>query len=195
MAKLKGVLAGFFCHATGTLEARPTFSSLDIQTKSTFWINKMPASENPEKIRVPAPILTIVHIIMVILLGNLSPLPIPVPAFVPWLGLGVAGLGLVSGILASVEFRRIRTTLDLKKPSTGLVTSGIYRYTRNPVYLGFVFMLVGFSLSMRTYWGIILMVPLVTLMNALVIEKEETGLEMKFKTQYTDYKSRVNRWL
>ena len=155
----------------------------------------MPTSKNPETIRVPAPILTIVHVILVILLGNLLPLPIPMPAIIPWLGLVVAGLGLILGVLASVEFRRIRTTMDPKKPSTGLVTSGIYRYTRNPVYLGFVFMLVGFSLSMRTYWGIVFIVPLVTLMNTLVIKKEEANLEKKFKTQYTDYKSRVRRWL
>ncbi|MBK9926694.1 MAG: isoprenylcysteine carboxylmethyltransferase family protein [Anaerolineales bacterium] len=155
----------------------------------------MSTSKNPEAIRVPAPILTIVHIILVILLGNLLPLPVPVPAFVPWLGLVIAGLGLVLGILASMEFRRIRTTMDLKKSPTGLVTSGVYRYTRNPVYLGFVFMLIGFSLSMRTYWGIIFIVPLVTLMNTLVIKKEEANLEKKFKTQYADYKSRVRRWL
>jgi len=155
----------------------------------------MPTSQNPEKIRISAPILTIIHIILVILLGNLLPLPIPVPAFIPWLGLVIAGLGLVLGILASMEFRRTRTTMDPKKSSTGLVTSGIYRYTRNPVYLGFVFMLVGFSLSMRTYWGIVLILPLVTLINNLVIKYEELSLEKKFKNQYTEYASHVRRWL
>jgi len=155
----------------------------------------MSTSQSSEKIRVPAPILTIIHIILVVLLGNLLPLPIPVPAFVPWLGLVIAGLGLVLGILAMTEFRRVRATMDPKKPSTGLVTSGIYRFTRNPVYLGFVFMLVGFSLSMRTYWGIVFILPLVTLTNSLVIKYEEASLEKKFKTQYTEYASHVRRWL
>lgn len=158
-------------------------------------MTKKNSSSVQEKILIPAPILTIVHIILVILLGNLLPLPIPIPAFVPWLGLVIAGLGLVLGILAMTEFRRIRTTMDPKKPSTGLVTSGIYRYTRNPVYLGFVFMLVGLSLSMRTYWGIVFILPLVTLINNLVIKYEEANLEKKFKTQYTEYASHVRRWL
>jgi len=155
----------------------------------------MPTPKNPEKIRIPAPILTILHITMVILLGNLLPLPIPVPAIVPWLGLIIASLGFVLGVLALIEFRRIRAAADPKRPVTGFVTSGIYRYTRNPIYLGFVFILVGFSLSMRTYWGIILVLPLITLINTLVIKHEEVDLEKRYKSQYADYKSSVRRWL
>lgn len=155
----------------------------------------MPSSQNPEKILVSAPILTIIHIIMVILLGNLLPLPIPMPAIVPWLGLILAAFGFILGVLALREFRRISKTADPKRLNSGLVTSGVFRYSRNPTYLGFMLILIGFSLSMRTYWGFILVLPLVTLMNTLVIKKEEINLERKFKTQYTDYKSRVRRWL
>jgi protein-S-isoprenylcysteine O-methyltransferase Ste14 len=132
---------------------------------------------------------------MVILLGNLLPLPIPMPAIVPWLGSILAALGFMLGVLALMEFRRTRRAADPKRPITGFVTLGVYRYTRNPTYLGFVLVLIGFSLSMRTYWGILLVLPFVMLMNALVIKKEEINLERKFKTQYTDYKSRVRRWL
>jgi protein-S-isoprenylcysteine O-methyltransferase Ste14 len=152
-------------------------------------------SKGRATIRIPAPILAIVHITLAILLGWLVPLPIPVPAFVQWLGLGCAALGFVFGLLALLAFRRVRSALDPKKRTRGLVTSGIYRYTRNPVYLGFAFMLIGLPLNWGTYWGIILVWPLITLMNNLVIKPEETGLEKEFKDQYTDYKSRVRRWL
>ena len=146
-------------------------------------------------IRIPAPILAIVHITLAILLGWLVPLPVPMPVFVQWLGLGLAALGFVLGLLALLEFRRVRSALDPKKRTRSLVTSGIYRYTRNPVYLGFVFMLIGLPLNWGTYWGIILVWPLVTLMNNLVIKREETDLEKEFKDQYTEYESRVRRWL
>lgn len=153
------------------------------------------ASNPSEKIRIPAPILTILHIILVLLLRRLAPLPIPMPVLVPWLGLGFAGLGFILGLLALTEFRRARAASGLKKPTVGFVSTGIYRYTRNPIYLGFVFMLIGLALSFGTYWGIILAWPLVVLMNNLVIKPEEVHLEKRYKDQYIDYKAKVRRWL
>lgn len=155
------------------------------------------ASNNLEKIRVPAPVLTIFHLILVILLRRLLPLPVPVSAFAQWLGLGLAALGFILGLMALIEFRRTRTRVASgpKKATAGFVSTGIYHYTRNPIYLGFVFMLIGLSLSMGTYWGVILAWPLIVFMNNLVIKPEEISLEKRFKDQYIDYKSKVRRWL
>lgn len=155
----------------------------------------MITSKDQERIRIPAPVLTIIHITIAILLGKLMPLPIPVPIFVYWFGLGLTILGFLLGVLAFIEFRRIRALADPKRPITSLVTSGIYRYTRNPIYLGFVLMLIGLPLTMGTYWGFILAWPLVTFMSNLVIKHEESDLERRFKSQYTDYRSSVRRWL
>ena len=157
--------------------------------------SKPTESKDNAGIRIPAPILTIIHIIMAILLGWLAPLPIPAPMFVKWIGLGFAALGFGLGLLALVEFRRVRAAADPKKPATNLVTSGIYRYTRNPIYLGFVLMLIGLPLNMGIYWGFILVWSLITFMNNMIIKHEEAYLEKKFKEQYTDYKSHVKRWL
>ena len=132
---------------------------------------------------------------MAILLGWLAPLPIPAPMFVQWLGFGFAALGFILGVLALIEFRRVRAALDPKKRTKSLVTSGIYRYTRNPIYLGFVLMLIGLPLTMGIYWGLILVWPLVTFTNNLIIKHEEAYLEKEFKDQYTDYSSHVRRWL
>ncbi len=146
-------------------------------------------------IGIPAPTLTMIHITMAILLGRLAPLPIPAPAFVQMLGLGFTAFGFVLGLLALIEFKRVRPALDLKKANKGLITSGIYHYTRNPIYLGLVFMLFGLPLSMGTYWGVILVWPLVTFTNNLIIKHEEAYLMKEFDTQYQDYSSRVRRWL
>jgi protein-S-isoprenylcysteine O-methyltransferase Ste14 len=157
--------------------------------------SKMTEAKVNAGIRIPAPILTMIHIVMAILLGLLAPLPIPAPAFVRWFGLGLAALGFVLGVLAVIEFRRARTTSDPKKPTQRIITTGIYRYTRNPIYLGFVLMLIGLPLNMGIYWGFILVWPLITFMNNMVIKHEEAYLEKNFKEQYTDYKSHVKRWL
>jgi len=155
----------------------------------------MTKSKQQAGIRIPPPILAMVHITIAILLGRLAPLPIPAPMFVQWLGLAIAALGFVLGILAFIEFRRVRAAQDPQKPFKGFVTSGIFRYTRNPIYLGFVFMLIGIPLNLGSYWGIILVWPLVTFINNMVIKHEEAWLEEKFKDQYQEYKFRVKRWL
>lgn len=146
-------------------------------------------------IKISAPTLTIAHIILAILLAWLAPLPIPAPMPIRNVGLGLAMLGFMLGLLALREFKRVRTARDSKKPAKNLVTTGVYQYTRNPVYLGFVFMLIGLPLSMGTYWGIILVWPLVVLTNNLIIRYEETHLAREFAAQYQEYSSRVRRWL
>ncbi len=155
----------------------------------------MTVSKDHAGIKIPAPTLTIIHIIMAILLGWLVPLPIPAPMFIRWLGLGLAALGFVLGVLALIEFKRARTTSNPKKPTQSFVTSGIYRYTRNPIYLGFVLILIGLPINMGNYWGIVLVWPLITFTNNMVIKHEEAYLEKKFKEQYAGYRSRVRRWL
>jgi len=151
--------------------------------------------KHPVRIRMPAPTLALIHITIAILLGWLVPLPIPAPMLVQNLGLGFAAVGFVLGILALIEFKRIRPALDAKKPTQSLVTSGVYHYTRNPIYLGFVFMLIGLPLSMGTYWGVILAWPLITFTNNLIIKREEAYLEKEFTAQYLEYSSHVRRWL
>jgi protein-S-isoprenylcysteine O-methyltransferase Ste14 len=155
----------------------------------------MTKSKSSAGIRIPAPTLTIIHITMAVLLGWLAPLPIPAPILVQWVGSGFAALGFILGILALIEFRRTQAALDKKKPAKSLVTSGIYRYTRNPIYLGFVLMLIGLPLTIGTYWGLILVWPLVIFTNNLVIKHEEAYLKQEFKDQYAEYSSHVKRWL
>jgi protein-S-isoprenylcysteine O-methyltransferase Ste14 len=152
----------------------------------------MTKSKSPKGYRVSAPTLAIVHIIMAIILGRLAPLPIPISAGIQWIGLGIAALGFILGVLSLIEFRRSRQSNKSKIP---LVTTGIYHYTRNPVYLGFVLLLLGIPLNMGTYWGIILVWSFITIANNLIIKPEETYLNHVYKDQYVDYCSRVRRWL
>jgi protein-S-isoprenylcysteine O-methyltransferase Ste14 len=90
---------------------------------------------------------------------------------------------------------KVRTTLDPHGSVTEIVTSGPYRFSRNPIYLGFVLLLIGFSFAFRTYWGVLLSPVLTASLYQLVIKHEEAYLEKKFGDRYTSYKSRVRRWL
>ncbi len=146
-------------------------------------------------VKIEPPVLLLVHIIAVILLRWLVPLPFAFPEVLEWLGYVLVVIGIVSAGSAATRFRRAHTTTYPHGSVATIVTSGPYRFSRNPIYLGLVCLLIGFSFAFRTYWGLILSPLFIVLMNMLVIQHEEAYLEMKFGEVYTNYKSHVRRWL
>jgi len=146
-------------------------------------------------VKIHPPILLLIHIGITWLLGRFILLPIAVSPMIRNIGLMLAGIGFLFGIFAFYSFMKARTTLDPHGSVKTIVSSGIYRFTRNPIYLGMVLMLIGFPLTFGNVWGIPLAPVFVFLMNKWVIEPEEAYLERKFGDGYTGYKSRVRRWL
>jgi len=144
---------------------------------------------------VHPPIIAFIHIAIAYLLGWFIRIPLSVPGSLRNIGFALTFIGFMFGVGALLEFRKARTTLDPHGSAKKLVTGGIYRFTRNPIYLGFLLMVIGLPLNSGLYWGILLTPAYAITMNRLVIQKEETYLEKKFKDQYTGYSSRVRRWL
>jgi len=155
----------------------------------------MTESKDHANVRIAPPILALLHIIAAFLLAWFLPLPFIVSPIVKYIGFALVVIGFLLGLSAALAFRRARTTLDPYHPVSSIVTSGVYGFSRNPIYLGFVLMVIGIPLSSGTYWGIILAPIFIMLCNRLVIEHEEAYLAKKFGTTYTDYTSRVRRWL
>ena len=141
------------------------------------------------------PIVALMFIVIAYFLGRFAPLPFVAPMILRNAGLLLTFIGFLLGIGAFVEFRRARTTVDPHGSAKQLVTSGIYRLTRNPIYLGFLLIVIGLPLNSGLYWGVVMAPFYILTMNRLVIEREETYLEGKFKDVFTSYKSRVRRWL
>ena len=129
------------------------------------------------------------------LLNGLSPLPLAFPKFMEWTGYVLVFAGLGFAVSAVSQFGRMHTTLDPHGSVSTVVTSGPYRFSRNPIYLGFVCTLIGLPLALGNYWGAVLSPLLMMLLYRLVIKHEEAYLEEKFKDGYASYKSRVRRWL
>jgi len=146
-------------------------------------------------VKIHPPILLLLHIFAAFLLNWLFPLPFAFPKILVWVGylLVLAGIGLAFS--AAGQFMRVHTTLDPHGSTTEIITSGPYRFSRNPIYLGFVCLLIGFPFIFRNYWGLILSPVLMVSLYQLVIKHEEAYLEKKFGDMYTSYKSRVRRWL
>jgi protein-S-isoprenylcysteine O-methyltransferase Ste14 len=141
------------------------------------------------------PIVALIFIVIAYFLGRFAPLPFVAPLILRNIGLLLTFVGFLLGIGAFVEFRKARTTVDPHGSVKQLVTSGVYRFTRNPIYLGFLLMVIGLPLNSGLYWGVVMAPFYILTMNRLVIEREETYLEQKFKDVFTSYKSRVRRWL
>lgn len=141
-----------------------------------------------ERVKIQAPLLAMIFIALAFVLGLLQPLPVPLPPAARWVGFGLAALGFLLGLAAWLAFRKTRG-------KNALVTSGVYRMSRNPIALGFVLMLIGLTLNVGSVWGLLLSPALMASFNLLVIQPEEKILASRFGKEYESYKSRVRRWL
>lgn len=107
---------------------------------------------------------------------------------------GIAA-GLYFAGAAFERFSRAGTPAIPFKPTEALVTSGPYRFTRNPMYVGMACLFIGLALAVGTLWPLAVLPFVVIAIDRLIIAREEPYLEALFGTQYRDYKSRVRRWL
>ena len=127
--------------------------------------------------------------------SRLYPVRFLPPAAADLLGGLLLALWLAVTVPAILTFRRARTSINPMAPSTALVVTGPFRFTRNPLYLGLVFGYSGVSILTQAWWAFVLLPVVLVVMQRAVIEREERYLERKFGEDYIRYKERVRRWL
>jgi protein-S-isoprenylcysteine O-methyltransferase Ste14 len=112
--------------------------------------------------------------------------------------LAIGGLLVIGGVAlyasALVAFSRVKTTKAPHHPVTHLVTSGPFKLSRNPIYLGAAMVLVGIGLILGSWWFLAAAIIAALLTTKLAIEGEERHLEARFGKRYRDYRKRVRRW-
>ncbi len=106
---------------------------------------------------------------------------------------GVIGFGLQG--LAIAEFRKTGQAPDVGQPTTSIMRTGPYKFSRNPMYLGAVLIHLGVALGMGSVWVLATLIPTVVMAHVLAIVPEEQYLEQKFGDAYHAYKASVRRWL
>jgi protein-S-isoprenylcysteine O-methyltransferase Ste14 len=109
------------------------------------------------------------------------------------LALIIGGL-LLDGMAAGL-FRRRGTAVEPWKPSTVLINEGPYRFSRNPIYLGFAVTYVGLAIAMDSWVTLLLLLPCLVIVDRYVIQREERYLAAKFGDAYEAYRRKVRRWL
>jgi len=109
----------------------------------------------------------------------------------------LALLGAVTCLAGVVSFRRAKTTVNPMRPdsTSSLVVSGIYKYTRNPMYLGFLLVLLGWAIFLSNLAAFALLPAFVVYMNHFQIGPEERALGSLFAQEYRAYHARVRRWI
>lgn len=124
---------------------------------------------------------------------------LPSASFPGWLSWSAGSLLIVSGIVLAVSFirafRHAGTPVDPGEPATALITTGPYRVSRNPGYLGMTLAYVGIAVVSGAVWVLAVLVPVLLVVDRGVIRREERHLERRFGDDYARFKARTRRWI
>jgi protein-S-isoprenylcysteine O-methyltransferase Ste14 len=118
----------------------------------------------------------------------------------PWrhgLAVIIFGVGILLILAGVYAFQKAKTTVNPTKPAaaSSVVTSGVYRLSRNPMYVGFLLALIGWATFLSHTLPFLLLPAFVAYMNRFQISPEERALSAKFGDEYETYKQAVRRWL
>ena len=150
----------------------------------------MTRDDNP-RVRVPPPLI-FGGLLALGLVIDSDPFR-PALAQLAGVGLGIAGLALIAVALGL--FAGSKTRPEPWQPANRLVDRGLYRFTRNPMYLGMALLSLGVALTFSSLPGILLALVALVIIDRTVVTREEAYLERRFGQDYIDYTKRVRRWL
>ena len=146
------------------------------------------------KTKIPPPLITLICILIIYFFEK------EFIFFEDW-NIYISGFFLLWGLIiiacAVFKFAKTKTTVDPTKPSktSSLVISGIYRITRNPMYLGMLFLIISFTFYKLSLVGAIVIPSFIFYINKYQIEPEESEMRKKFGENFEDYCKKVDRWI
>ena len=159
----------------------------------------MKPGENTEPVRVLArpPLIYLAYLAAGLALRYLW---LQLPVFPHgWIGHAagwpIFALGLLLLLWSARTFSSSAEAIQIEKPTNSLVSTGAYRFSRNPIYLALTLAYIGLSLVFNSYWPLLLLPLILVMMRFGVIQREEAYLEDLFEQVYRDYEANVRRWL
>ncbi len=149
------------------------------------------------EVKVPPLVITVVATGAIWAIARLTPSLAISPSNRVTVVLAIAAVGLATAVAVVLSFRKAQTTVDPTRPekATSLVQSGVYRFTRNPMYLGLLFILVAWAVLLSSAWALLATAGFVLYMGRFQIASEDRALEKLFDKGYAACKSSVRRWL
>jgi len=152
--------------------------------------------EDSARVTFPPPLVYTGTLLLGLLIDRLAgfALPLEFPTRIAAVAILVT-LGVMIGLGASQRFIRARVNVKPWKTTDALVRTGIYRLTRNPMYLGMALAYLGLALGLASAAALVSFPALIAVIHTQVIAREERYLEAKFGEEYLCYKASVRRWL
>jgi protein-S-isoprenylcysteine O-methyltransferase Ste14 len=146
----------------------------------------------------PPPLIALATLLLGLFLSWLMPVYVLATLLSLWERIALGAVLVIAGcalpIAARQRFRDLGTNVNPWKPALHLATTGVYRYVRNPMYVGLMLLVGGFGIAFASDWTLVLLVPMAFVLRHGVVLREERYLEAKFGDDYRRYKARVPRW-
>ena len=149
------------------------------------------------ELRIPPPVVALAVAVMMWGISKATP-SLEMPGLIritTVIAIALTGIGVaLSGVIA---FRHAKTTVNPLKPETAssIVTTGVFRFTRNPMYVGLALVLLAWTVFLSSPWASLGLPAFILYMNRFQIVPEERVLSRMFGTEYSAYRARVRRWL
>jgi protein-S-isoprenylcysteine O-methyltransferase Ste14 len=149
------------------------------------------------ELRIPPPAVASAFALLMWGISRIAPHLQVAPALRIAVAVALALIGAGVALAGVRSFRRASTTIDPLKPETAsaLVSAGVYRRTRNPMYLGIVFVLLAWAVWLAAPWTLLGPLGFAVFIDRFQIVPEERALRARFGAAYERYRSEVRRWL
>ncbi len=176
---------------------------MDQNRASMCYTGVVTSNETPDvkargaEVRLPPPLIFLGAVLLGVGLQQwISPMPVPVDTPLRWVAGGVViGLGVVLMFAANRPFSRTGQDPKPWKPSPEFFRDGIYRFSRNPMYVSMTIIQLGLGVALDNQWIVVLLPVSVVMVQQFAVVHEETYLETRFGDAYRTYKREVRRWL
>jgi protein-S-isoprenylcysteine O-methyltransferase Ste14 len=149
------------------------------------------------ELKVPPPIVALLIALTMRGIALATP-PIEIPSLIRvTMAIAIALVGISTALSGVIAFRHAKTTVTPLKPETtsAIVTSGVFRLTRNPMYVGLALVLLAWAVFVSSVWALLGPVVFILYMNRFQITPEERILSGMFGGAYSAYRAKVRRWI
>ena len=149
------------------------------------------------KLKIPPPIIGLICALLMWLISRVfTSLEFKFPLAI-FTSMGLLAIALCIDILALLRFKASKTTINPMKPSSTsvMVEDGIYRFSRNPMYLGLAIILCAWGVYLGNFISLLLLPVFILYITAFQIIPEEQIMTNLFKEKYIQYKQKVRRWI
>lgn len=149
------------------------------------------------ELKVPPPVVAVLFGLLMWIVSSLAEAADVSFGYRVGVAILVACIGVLIGFAGMASFVRAKTTMNPIKPSTtsSLVTNGVFRFTRNPMYLSLVLYLIAWAVFLSNWLALLLVPVFVLYIDQFQIKPEERALSALFGPEYDAYKAKVRRWL